>query len=349
MYETSTHQPLAVAHNSLSLSQLQVASYSGLILVFAFVWLLVLLYLKCSCRHRGRTSCAAGGEVIHIKQLREVHHLNRSQRKNLIRRQWRVQGLALLLCAMVIPANLVGIQLGLHPFLDGLQDIRDVNDQIESKVYQGLDIGHRLEGYYQNLTQLQVLDISELCPNQLSHRQLMTPTLETNSTIELRNNGTELLGDLLEWAELVSQGLDQIDTRFEDIHIPTDALHLVTNATNILDHAIDLMVEYDWYLKFGLLVLDVIVLFWCLGILVAQNNIVWIGMHRVAAYFLMPVMFLLLPALVVAACGFAAMLVVNAGTFLRIINALRNSYLFLRQTFASAMIPISHHWAAYLI
>lgn len=275
------------------------------------------MYFKCYCG-RNCPSCASGGGVIHIKQLREVHKLNRSQRKTIIRRQWRVQGFALFVCALVIPVNFIAIQLGLHPFLDGLQDIREVNDRIESKVYQGLDIGHRLNAYYTNLTQISLFDnlsAAELCPNQFRSRTLITPTIQDgNSTSEAPVDVMKLIGDVLDWKELVLQGREQLDERFDHIKIPTDALHVVTNATNILDTSIDFVMDYDWYLKLGLLVVDVVVLFWCLGILIAQNNVVWLGMQRLAAYFLMPIMVLLLPIFVAFACVFVSLLLVNAGT-----------------------------------
>jgi hypothetical protein len=291
----------------------QVLGVSAFIILIVLAWLMVLTYLKCMCG-RDRPACASGGGVMDIKQLREVHDLSRSQRKKIIRRQWRIQRLALFTCALIIPATFVGVNLGLHPFLDALSDIRDTNDQIESKAYQGKHIGFQLYGFYQNLTRLPMEDlaISELCPNQFADRRLVTPIVDFGS-LNATANETELLENMLEWKDLLLQGLDTIDERFGSIQIPYDALDSLTNATHFIDIGIDFVLENDWYLKLGLLVLDVVVLFWCLGILAAQSNIDWIGMQRVAAYFLMPILLIILPGLVVAACGFWTVLLVNSG------------------------------------
>jgi hypothetical protein len=304
---------IVVLHSQARLTR-QVLGVSVLLIIFVFLWLMVLIFFKCVCG-RSRPACAAGGGVIDIKQLREVHDLSRSQRKNIIRRQWRIQGLALFTCTLVVPATFVGIRLGLHPFLDALSDIRETNDQIESKAYQGKHIGSQLLAFYHNLTNLPMKDlpISELCPNQFADRMLVTPIIDFGS-LNVTANETKLMENMLEWKDLLLHGLDMVDERFNSIQIPTDALNSVTNATQAIDTGIDFVLENDWYLKMGLLVLDVVVLFWCFGILAAQSNMDWIGMQRLAAYFLMPILLLILPALVVAACGFWTMLVINSGT-----------------------------------
>jgi hypothetical protein len=292
---------------------LQVLGVSALIIITVLAWLLVLMYLKCCC-NRKRQACASGGGVIHIIELREIHHLSRSERKNIIRRQWRVQGLALFTCALMIPASFVWVHLGLQPFLGAMTDISDVIDKTESLAYQGMHIGLQLDSFYKNLTQLTLddLEIVDLCPNQFPKRILVTPVAGFDS-LNATANETELINNLLEWKDLVLQGLELLDERFGSINIPTDTLHFLTNVTNVIENGIDFVFENDWYFKLGLLVVDVVVMFWFVAILAARNNIDWIGMQRVAAYFLIPVLLIILPGLVVTACGFWTLLLVNAG------------------------------------
>jgi hypothetical protein len=276
------------------------------------VWTIALLALK-FYYGKGRVGCAAGGEVVEVKQLKKVENLNKKERKQRILRNWRVQTACLLACISLLPVSMLMLRLGLDPFIASLEDMQEINDQVDSHAYRGIAIVSQLMEAHDNLQELQksglledTLTVRQICPN------LATAT-GSNSTF----NATLLFGfSPTVVQESVISGLEYFDSIIlsYDLDSGANTLYQVTNATDSVDTGIDKLYSHDWVVKFLIVNMDVVVIFMIVGILITKDNTDFPAYQRFSSWLLLPAFCLLLVGTVAGTCIFVSMAMVNAGT-----------------------------------
>ena len=123
---------------------------------------MLLLLLK--CLGIGRVGCAAGGEPIHITELRE-RGVRRWQRRQRMIRSWRVQNIFAISAFGLITFSFVFVNHGLTPFMLSLEDVTTVTNLAQTRTRHGMHLAHLLSSHMHNLRPFLDLNITRLCPH----------------------------------------------------------------------------------------------------------------------------------------------------------------------------------------
>ena len=134
-------------------------------------WSVTLLVLKYYYRIE-RVGCASGGDVVDVKEMKKVYNLDKFERKQRIRRNWRVQNTCLVNCIALLPCTILMIKFGLDPFIDSLYDVQQMNDRIDSHAYRGIQTMTQLHDAFNNIQRIQESDV------QLLHENLTELSLD---------------------------------------------------------------------------------------------------------------------------------------------------------------------------
>lgn len=272
---------------------------------------MVLLVLKIFYG-QGRVGCAAGGDVVEVRQLKKVENLTKKERKQRILRNWRVQTTCLLACISMLPISVVMLQLGLNPFIASLDDIREINDEVDSRAFRGIEIITQLQDTIGNLQSLPTSGLlkhtftqEKLCPNQDIADAL-------NSTIDLK---TLLNLVTTTWKDNVTAGVSLADSIIQryDLESVAGTLHKVTNTTASVAEGINSMYSNNWILKLLVVIMDLVVIFLIIGILFTKDNTDFPAYQRFTSLLLLPLFCLTLIATVAGTCFFVSMAMANAG------------------------------------
>lgn len=298
-----------------------VVAFSVCILTMALIWTIVLLVLK-FYYGLDRVGCAAGGEVIEVRELKKVYNLDKFERKERILRNWRVQTACLVACVVLLPFTILMLRLGLNPFISSLADIQEINDQVDSHSYRGIQIAAQLQDSSASLSNIKhsgllqsTLTLDELCPNRITNS-------DNNSTTVASNNDTSDLTSLLGFdpnlvQEQIVSNIDEIEAIIAQYDLPSavNILYQVTNATSEIDGAIDSLKSKDWIVKLFVVILDVVVLYLLAGILIVKDNTDYPAYQFFTSWLLLPIFCAMLAATIAGTCIFASIAIFNAGTY----------------------------------
>jgi hypothetical protein len=288
------------------------------LLTLFVAWTISLLVLK-FYYGAGRVGCAAGGEIIDVRQLKKVQHLPKKDRKQRILRNWRAQTACLLACLGLLPVSMVMLQLGLTPFIASLYDIREINDEVDSRAYRGIEIIAQLQETLGNLQTIQSsgifndhLSLQKICPNHA--RAARSGGNSTNSDLNALLHALTATSN-----KNVTAGIKSAESLLQsyDLESVAGTLYQVTNATDSVDDGINSLYSNYWILKLLIVIMDLVVIFIIVGILFTKDNTDFPAYQRFAALFLLPIFCLALVATVTGTCISVSMAMVNAGTWNR--------------------------------
>ena len=295
-----------------------------------FIWSVVLLVFKYYYRIE-RVGCASGGDVVDVKEMKRVYNLDKFERKQRIRRNWRVQNTCLITCILILPSTILMINFGLDPFIDSLYDVQQMNDRIDSHAYRGIQTVTQLNDAYNHIQQIQEpnvqlfdnnftnLYVNAACVSNVTIFSSLVGNLTNLPKAKLpRMNMTMRLKDVFDWnsyQEEVKNTIANFSTY--DFTGTNSVLYRLTNGTAAVDAGIDTLNGHDWLIRFLVVILDVVVIFMIVGILFVKDNIDYPAYQSFTSYILLPLFCASLLATIIATYMFTTVAVLNAGTYIQ--------------------------------
>ncbi|CAB9498385.1 expressed unknown protein [Seminavis robusta] len=277
-------------------------SFCFFLLLIVYVWGFVLIVLKFATPRKW-VGCAGGGKTLDVAKMRKAKIPRHIRRKQILR-AWRIQ-LAFLSLSMLIPImTLLMTRNGLAPFINSLDEISSINDEVEAVAFHGISIAEELQAARRNLanvtTQQQQqgymdLDWESSCPN--FHNSSTMLALAPISTIQ----------------KYIDSGLEEvkafIDYYAMDAHI---ALTRVVRMSDRVKLSIEWIYDSDWLLKFFLLTINVVNGFFLFGVFLSKQDVVNYKMQRFLSLWIIPIFVVLLMCCAVLACAFGMAVMFNA-------------------------------------
>ena len=295
-----------------------------------FIWSVVLLVFKYYYRIE-RVGCASGGDVVDVKEMKRVYNLDKFERKQRIRRNWRVQNTCLIACILILPSTILMINFGLDPFIDSLYDVQQMNDRIDSHAYRGIQTVTQLNDAYNHIQQIQEPDVqlfdnnftnlyvNAACVSNVTIFSSLVGNLTNLPKAKLpRMNMTMRLKDVFDWnsyQEEVKNTIANFSTY--DFTGTNSVLYRLTNGTAAVDAGIDTLNGHDWLIRLLVVILDVVVIFMIVGILFVKDNIDYPAYQSFTSYILLPLFCASLLATLIATYMFTTVAVLNAGTYIQ--------------------------------
>ena len=290
-----------------------------------------------------RVGCAAGGDVVDVKEMKKAYNLDKFERKRRIRRNWRVQNACLIACITMLPCTILIIQFGLDPFIDSLRDIQQMNDRIDSHAYRGIQTVTQLHEAYNHIQQQQqgipkqqsdvpwLLDDNNFTRLKLDVACVRNYTMfssilgnlsmignHTNNPTRpymSRTNGTMRLSDVFDlnsYQQEITYTITNVS--IYDLNGTNSMLYQITNGTAAVDAGIDNLNGHDWMIRLLVVILDVVVVFLIVGILFVKDNVDYPAYQSFTTYILLPLFSACLIATVIGIYMFSTIAVINAGT-----------------------------------
>jgi hypothetical protein len=291
-------------HSFVSL-HLQIIAFCVFLCLLFCVWGLILIVLTLNYGVN-RVGCAAGGELVDVGALRQAK-VSRAERKRRIVRAWRLQSMFLLASLLLPTFSFLLVNRGLTPFVASLDGLVDVNDQVDSKAFRGIELADSMTTLYRDLKAIPIVDIQSFCPNGNA--------IDTNADDLLDGLG------MYELSETIQSGLATVDSFL--MNYLTDirpGLVQVTDATRMLDRGIESVYDSDWFLKLFLVALNVVNGFFIFGVFLSKISVVYTAFQAMLQYLLLPLFCLLLLGSIAATCAAISMSLANAGTYERIVE-----------------------------
>ena len=295
-----------------------------------FIWSVVLLVFKYYYRIE-RVGCASGGDIVDVKEMKRVYNLDKFERKQRIRRNWRVQNTCLIACILILPSTILMINFGLDPFIDSLYDVQQMNDRIDSHAYRGIQTVTQLNDAYNHIQQIQEpnvqlfdnnftnLYVNAACVSNVTIFSSLVGNLTNLPKAKLpRMNMTMRLKDVFDWnsyQEEVKNTIANFSTY--DFTGTNSVLYRLTNGTAAVDAGIDTLNGHDWLIRLLVVILDVVVIFMIVGILFVKDNIDYPAYQSFTSYILLPLFCASLLATIIATYMFTTVAVLNAGTYIQ--------------------------------
>ena len=295
-----------------------------------FIWSVVLLVFKYYYRIE-RVGCASGGDIVDVKEMKRVYNLDKFERKQRIRRNWRVQNTCLITCILILPSTILMINFGLDPFIDSLYDVQQMNDRIDSHAYRGIQTVTQLNDAYNHIQQIQEpnvqlfdnnftnLYVNAACVSNVTIFSSLVGNLTNLPKAKLpRMNMTMRLKDVFDW-NLYQEEVKYTIANFStyDFTGTNSVLYRLTNGTAAVDAGIDTLNGHDWLIRFLVVILDVVVIFMIVGILFVKDNIDYPAYQSFTSYILLPLFCASLLATIIATYMFTTVAVLNAGTYIQ--------------------------------
>jgi hypothetical protein len=304
---------------------MKVVAFSVFILTIALVWTIILAVLKFYFG-RGRVGCAAGGDAVDVREMKKVYNLDKQERKERILRNWRIQTTCLVTCVVLLPFTILMLRLGLNPFIASLVDIQEINDQVDSHAYRGIQIVSQLHDAYSKLSEIQqsnavqnTLTLDQICPNRIT--ALTNGGDNSTNDVSSKNHTSdiyELLGfDPTELEDEIILGITDVESIIAryDLQSASNILYQVTNATAAVDAGIDSLNSKDWVIKLFVVIMDVVVLYLIIGILIVKDNTDYPAYQFYTSWLLLPIFCATLAACIAGTCIFASIAMFNGGTY----------------------------------
>ena len=297
-----------------------------------FAWLAILLVLKFHFKLK-RVGCAAGGEVVDIKRLKKVDGLHKFERQTRILRNWRVQSACLGACLAIVPLSVLMLESGLDPFLESLEGIQSINDEVDSRAYRAIQIISQLQESNAALDQLKrnstflikTLEMKEFCPNFdptaiLNYDYNLTEGNNTDGAFDASEAMVDLnavLGiDPAAVRGTILSGIEQANAfKSYNTKSAAETLYQVTEFTSAVDSGIDYVHSHDWIIRLGVVILDVVVGFLVVAVVLTKQSIDFPAYQSMTAWVLLPIFCSALAVAVVVTLVFVSMATANAGEF----------------------------------
>jgi hypothetical protein len=227
--------------------------FSLFILIPFVFWGILLLIFKCGYGVE-KVGCAAGGEVLDMKEL-SSKGVSRRERKRRILRSWRLQTTFLIVSAVIPTLSLLMMETGWKSIDSAWQEVQMLVDDVEALAFRGWGVVDSLQTtkgrLYKNRLVKELLkqnDTSELfaswCPKAVLQRQGDT------------NNRLDFFTDAMDTIESNTLSLVQL---FDD-YVPENEKGFVvmTEITKSAKDSIDWFFSHEWKWKLLIMVLNVL-------------------------------------------------------------------------------------------
>ena len=242
-----------------------------------------------------RIGCAAGGEPIHISQLRESG-VRRWDRRRRMERSWAIQNVFLACCFGIPAFSAVVVNQGLNPLLESLDEVSQTAGSYREKAKQGIGIAKILHSQYNNLNFYSEVSWEEICQN----RSIVT---ESKPNDDMYIAWAGLQRSISTLGTFVAGGTDKF----------VNVMFQVVDASEGVQDGVVEANDQKWIVRFFLCLISGLAAFLALGALLAKNQINHAPTQSAMAYFFLPLFALTLMGFVICTCVVASFAVVNAG------------------------------------
>jgi len=213
-------------------------------------------------------------------------------------RNWRIQTVFMMASASIPVLSFLLANHGIEPSDAGLESIKAVTKEVDSRAYVGLFTAFRIRESHEELQKLTEVKMASFCPN--------------HSTSQWANDfdftGTEVT---------VTAGLMETDTLVTNfLTTATHVLSEVTEVTQNVKNTVDWWQEKDWIVKLILVGLNVINGFFLLAVFLTKNNVDYPTLQAMISYLLLPLFCLVAIAAIAITCIFAGTASANAGEYI---------------------------------
>ena len=272
---------------------MKIKAFPIFVACFFATWGIVLLLLK-YIGGLDRVGCAAGGEPLDVKLLRDIG-FRRWQRRRIIQRSWRLQSVFVTCSIAVIALSFVFANRGLTPYMESLDDVNTISSLVQTRTRHSLHLGHLLSTHMAALRPFLDFNISSLCPN---YEQTF---LETE--FSLSSTSTE-----------IAYAADQLNYFFDaDLETFLVGFDQIADTCKSVDEIVAKAQSNDWIVRLVLASLNVINVFLLLGVVLTRNKIRSTFYQDVLAYVFLPVFVVVIIFVVAMVCMAAANGMVIAG------------------------------------
>lgn len=213
-----------------------------------------------------KVGCAAGGEIIDIKQLSK-QGLSRKNRKKRILRSWRLQTTFMITGILVPTTSLIMMQYGWTKVQVGWEDIRLVVDDVESLAFRGWNVLDGLQSSKQTLQQNRL--VQDVLQQSSSRAPLFTswcPNAKDDQRLAFFQKAITTL----------EYNTKSLVTLFDE-YVPksTNGFMAVTQATQSVDESIKWFFDNDWIWKMYIMIVNVLNIFMVLCCYIfSKHNII---------------------------------------------------------------------------
>jgi len=241
-----------------------------------------------------RVGCAAGGELVDVKALRE-QGVRRWERRARIIRSLRVRNIFLICSIGLIAFSFVFANQGLTPFIDSLEDVLTVSSLTQTRVQHGIHLAHLLSTHVKSIRPYLDLNITKLCP---SYEQTI---LESQFSLAITAE------------EVVSTGKEMEYFFEKDMDSFLNGIGKVADTCESVDEAVLKVKENEWIFLVFLIATNAINIFFILGVVLTQNKINWDFYQSLLGGIFVPAFAATMVIAVVVLCMVAVGGMINAG------------------------------------
>lgn len=249
-----------------------------------------------------KIGCAAGGEVLDLKELAK-EGFSRKKRKKRILRAWRLQTTFMITGILVPTASLIMMQSGWQKLQLAWDEIKNLVDDVESLAFRGWNV---LDGLQKSKDTLEQNRLVHDLLRQSSSGETIFSSWCPNAKAD---QGLAFLNDSMTTLEASTESTI---TLFET-HVPhsSNGFIAVTQATQSVDESIVWFFQHDWIWKMYILVVNVLVVFMVMCCYIfSKHNIIHIPTRLHLIFWIVPLFLLVtgLLILVTASSGVATLL-----------------------------------------
>ena len=261
-----------------------------------------------------RIGCAAGGQVIDLKQLSK-DGISRKHRKKRIQRSWRLQT-TFILTASIIPAiSLMMMHEGWAKVQLAWDEVHSVVEDVETLAYRGWNVLDELQvaktNLYANYLVQSVLQQPNINEQQKQQEEDVLP-LFTEWCPNAAAGGAERLAFLQQAMTTLENNTETLVSLFDD-YVPDNPNGFIalTHATASVDASIQWFFSHDWIWKMYIMTLNVLSIFMMLCcFLFSNHNIIHLPTRYYLMFLIVPLFsaFTMLLILVTASSGVATLM-----------------------------------------
>jgi hypothetical protein len=241
--------PSSLNFSHLVLRTYQLKQFTLFVIVPFIIWGIILVLFKYIYGIQ-RIGCAAGGEVIDIKQLSQ-EGVSRKKRKQRIIRSWRLQTTFMITGILIPTISLIMMQSGWRNVQLAWEEVQTVVDDVEALAYRGWNVLDALQSSKKNLYD------NELVQELLYKEQRGAVPLFSSWCPNAQ--GDERLAFIQDAMSNLEENTETLMSLFDD-YVPENANGFIsmTHATESVDDSIEWFFAHDWVWKMYIMALNVL-------------------------------------------------------------------------------------------
>lgn len=229
-----------------------------------------------------KIGCAAGGEILDMKQLSKKG-ISRKQRKKRILRSWRLQTTFMISAILIPTASLIMMQNGWGRVTLAWDEVQEVVDDAEAFAFRGWNVLQGLQNSRESLSN------NSLVRNVIEHTKTEPSAALFASWCPTAANGGQL-EFLNEAIASLEEQTGSLLSLFDDyVPVNSEAFLTVTEATHSVDESIQWFFDNDWIWKMYIMALNVLNIFllFCVYIF-SKNDIIHLPTIHYLTFLVVP-------------------------------------------------------------